>query len=141
MLQRFASGCLVAAVVVAVATIALLLIPGLSIQRVAPVLTAWCLVPLVWGVWAMVAPQRWVPQYLPLWGATLGVIAGIFGAFVLNMPARIFGEGIPIMVRSVGVVVMVVFYYCLWILVGIAYNRLTSADKAVETPKSMGTAA
>ncbi len=53
--------------------------------------TAWCFVPVVWGLWAMLAPSQWVPNRLPAWGAILGVVAGIMAGPVLNLPLRILG--------------------------------------------------
>jgi hypothetical protein len=140
MLRRFAAGSLVASVVVAIAALAVLLLPGAGVQRFSLPLAAWCFVPFVWGLWAMIAPQGWLQQRLPLWGAILGAIAGFFAMFVLNMPARVFGIT-SLTLRSTGAVVMIVFYYCLWMIVSVTYKNLVTEDKQLAAPKSIGTSA
>jgi hypothetical protein len=54
----------------------------------------------------------------------LGLIAGALAAFVLNLPSRILGQTVPAALRGVGVGVIVVFYYVLWMLVRAVYRRL-----------------
>jgi membrane associated rhomboid family serine protease len=78
-------------------------------------------------------------QRLPTWGAILGVIAGLGAAFVLNLPSRILGQAVPAALREVGVVVIVVFYFLLWMLVRAVYRALGPTDSAA--PKSHTTAA
>ena len=72
----------------------------------------------------MLAPSGWVPQRLPIWGGILGLIAGVLAAFVLNLPSRVLGVTVPVILRGVAVVVIVAFYYFLWMLVRIAYRSL-----------------
>ncbi len=84
----------------------------------------WCFAPLVWGLWAMIAPASWLPQRLPLWGAILGLLAGLNAFVVLNLPLRVFGVTAPDILRGVGVVVIGVFYYFLWMLVRMAFRSL-----------------
>lgn len=139
MLRRFASGCLVASILVALAAIALLLSPVISIQRFAVVFGIWCLVPFIWGIWAMMIPQNWTPERFPLWGAILGVIAGFLAAFVLDVPARILGAPVSITFQSIGYIVVVALYYVVWHFVGIAYNKLKTIAPT-EKPKAMGKA-
>ncbi|MBZ5566379.1 MAG: hypothetical protein LAN64_00865 [Acidobacteriia bacterium] len=104
-----------------------------------PLALLWCFAPLAWGTWAMLAPRGFVPHRLPIWGAILGLIAGVLAAFVLNMPSRILGQALPAALRGMGVVVIVVFYYLLWMLVRGVYRALGPTDSA--RPKSYTTAA
>jgi hypothetical protein len=124
MFRRFVSGSAIASIAIALAVLILLLIPGVALQRVYPLPIVWCCAPAVWGLWAMFAPGRWVPQRFPLWGAILGLIAGLLATFVLNLPARILGETVPVILRGVAVAVIVVLYYFLWMLVRVAYRSL-----------------
>ena len=127
MIQRFAAGSMVAAVVVALALLVVLSIPTLTVQRMSPLITLWCFAPAAWGLWALIAPKAWIPQRLPLWGAILGSIAGVLAAFVLNLPLRVFGQLLPVYLRGVGFLFLVVFYFLLWMLVRAAYRCLPSA--------------
>jgi hypothetical protein len=126
MFQRFAAASAVASAVIAVGAIASLLPPRWPVADARVLTTAWCFLPMAWGVWAMLAPSRWVPARLPVWGAILGVAAGIIAGPVLDLPARLMG--LPDM-RWVTLVVGPVFYYVLWLLVPVAYRTLrVSAD-------------
>jgi hypothetical protein len=124
MFRRFVSGSAVASIAIAFAVLVLLLTPAAIQERIYPLTVVWCFVPAVWGLWAMFAPARWVPQRLPLWGAILGVMGGVVAAFVLNIPSRISGETAPLALRGVALVVIVLFYYFLWMLVRVAYRSL-----------------
>ena len=130
MLQRFAAGSSVASVVIALAALVVLLTPALSLQRVYPLPLVWCLLPLVWGLWALLVPKTWMPQRLPLWGAILGWIAGLLAVFVLDLPSRIVGQPVPSLLRGVGVLFAGVIYYLLWMLVRTAYRSLTNRPSA-----------
>lgn len=134
MLQRFVAGTAIAAVGIACGALTILLVPAVPVQRSYPLALFWCFAPLAWGIWAMLAPRSWVPQRLPIWGAILGLIAGMLAAFVLNLPLRIFGQTVPAALRGVGAVLIVVFYYLLWMLVRAVYRALGPTDSAV--PKS-----
>ena len=48
----------------------------------------------------MLAPESWVPQRLPLWGALLGAIAGTLAAFILNIPARVLGLNLSVQLEA-----------------------------------------
>jgi hypothetical protein len=91
MIHRFTAACAVASVVIAAGAIISLLPPRWAAADARVITTAWCFVPLAWGLWAMLAPARWVPSRLPIWGAILGVIAGITAGPVLDLPLRLGG--------------------------------------------------
>ncbi len=131
MFQRFAAGTAIASMAIAVAALAVLLIPILSFQSIYPLPVIWCIVPLVWGLWAMMAPKAWVPQRLPLWGAILGLVAGLLAAFVLNLPSQVARQPVSAPLRGLGVLFAVVFYYLLWMLVRIAYRSLARPGRTV----------
>jgi hypothetical protein len=78
----------------------------------------------------MLGPAAWVPQRLPIWGAILGLIAGLLGVFILDLPSRISGQTLPVTLRGVAVVVITVFYYFLWMLVRVAYRSLGTTTSA-----------
>jgi len=122
MLQRFAAASSVASVVIAGGALVSLLPPRWSPGDARVLTTAWCFVPLAWGLWAMLAPKRWVPQRLPLWGAILGVVAGVVAGPVLDLPLRLGGlRG----VRWITLIVGPIFYYVVWLLVPVTYRSLT----------------
>jgi hypothetical protein len=132
MFQRFAAGSAIASIAIALGALAVVLIPALTVQRTYPLTIIWCFAPLVWGIWALLAPAAWVPQRFPIWGAILGVIAGSLAAFVLNLPSRILGETTPITLRAAAVLVIAVLYYLLWMLVRLAFRSLTPTTKGRE---------
>ena len=132
MFRRFVSGSIVPSVGIAIAALVIVVMPALAVQRLYPIPIMWlCFAPLVWGLWAMLAPSAWVPQRLPIWGAILGLIAGLLAAFVLNLPSRVLAEPVPVVLRGGGVGVIVVAYYFLWMLVRIAYRSLGSPTSGV----------
>ncbi len=128
MLRRFAAGSVVASVAIAMATAVALLILGLNPERLSLILALWCTVPCVWGLWAMLAPSKCVPQHLPVWGSILGLIAGLMAMFVLNLPFRIFGVALSVTTRAFGVLVAALLYYLLWIIVKIVYEKLAGSS-------------
>lgn len=140
MLQRFASAALVATIAIAVAALVILLAPGITLREASPVLLVWCFAPCVWGLWAMVAPQDWVPQRLPLWGAVLGLIGGVFALFVLNLPQRILALSFPARARVLGVFIIAAVYYTVWMIVAMVYRRLSTPAPVSSAPKSARTA-
>ena len=121
MLHRFAAAAAIASLVIASGAIASLLARGWPAAGARILLTAWCLVPLAWGLWAMLAPASWVPHRLPVWGAILGILAGMMAGPVLDLPLRLGGlRGVRWMTLIVGPV----FYYFLWFLIRVAYVSL-----------------
>jgi len=126
MFRRFASGSAIASMAIAFAALVVLLTHGPAAQRFYPLTIVWCFAPLAWGLWAMIAPSTWVPQRLPIWGGILGLIVGLLVWFVLNLPARVLGATLPVILRGVGVVVVAVLYYLLWMLVRVTYRSLST---------------
>ena len=124
MFHCFAAATAVAAPVVGVATCILLALPGVPLERLAPLLSLWCVVAALWGVWAMLTPRAWLPERLPAWGAILGVMAGTFAMLVLDLPSRVSGASVPAGWRALGVLLLVLAYYLLWMLVRRAYRAL-----------------
>jgi hypothetical protein len=121
MLRRFAAASSVASVIIASGALVSLLPPRWSPADARVLTTAWCFVPLAWGLWAVLAPTSWVPRRLPLWGAILGVIAGIVAGPVLDLPARLAGVRDT---RWITLIVGPVLYYVVWLLVPVAYRSL-----------------
>ena len=126
MIQRFASASAVASVVIALGAGGLRLNPVPNLESRYLLTSIWCGVPLAWGLWAMLTPKIWHPQRLPLWGAILGLIAGLLAAIVLDLPARFRGEPLPAWVGGVGVLLAIGGYYLLWLLVRWVYRALTA---------------
>ncbi len=126
MIQRFASASAVASVLIALAVgaLRLSLVPTLESRYL--VTSIWCVLPLAWGLWAMLTPESWLPQRLPLWGAILGLIAGLLAVFVLDLPAQFRGEAVPAWLRGVSVLLAIGIYYLLWLLVRRAHRALTA---------------
>lgn len=131
MLIRFAAAAAVASVVIAFASLSLLLISFPS-HPAGPYLitTAWCFLPVIWGVWAMVTPRAWPLERLPMWGAILGLLAGTMAAFVLDLPARFAGANLALWQRILVLPVAMVIYYLLWILVRRACENLSGRSVA-----------
>ena len=129
MMRRFAAASMVASAAIGVGAVFVLATPGLEPQRLYPLAFMWCVLPLAWGIWAMFAPQSWVPERLPWWGAILGVVAGVFGALVLNLPERILGVSYPLGGRAIALVAVALFYYLLWHLVRTAWLALADGSR------------
>jgi len=110
-LRRFAAASAIASVVIAAGAVISLIPPRWPSADARILTTAWCFVPLAWGLWAMLAPARWIPSQLPIWGAILGIVAGVIAGPVLDLPLRLMGlSGVrwtPLLVGSV-------IYYFLW---------------------------
>ena len=121
MFHRFAAASAVASVIIAVGAIVSLLPPRWSAADARILTTAWCFVPMAWGLWAMLAPARWVPHRLPVWGAILGIVAGIAAGPLLDLPLRLAGLRD---VRWMTLVVGPILYYLLWLPVPVAYRSL-----------------
>lgn len=121
MLLRFSAACAVASVIIAAGALASLLNPRWGTEAVLILTTAWCFVPLAWGLWAMLAPARWVPGRLPTWGAILGVFAGVVAGPALDLPYRLGGmTGF----RWAPIVAGPILYYLFWLPVRAAYVAL-----------------
>ena len=139
MIRRFVSASAIAAVGIACAAFIVWLVPSFSWQRTYPLAVLWCFLPLVWGIWAAIAPSSGVPERLPAWGAMLGLIAGFVAMFVLNMPWRAMGLNIPAGWRAFLTVVVAVAYYFMWMLVRAVYRAI--AEVEVAAPKTHKAAA
>ena len=125
MFHRFAAACTVASILIGAAA-AVSVLARFPAESASLLTLAWCFVPVAWGLWAMLAPSRWVPGRLPLWGAILGVAAGVVAGPVLDIPHRVGGwSG----VRWLPLIVGPIFYYLLWLLVATAYRSLEAADR------------
>lgn len=138
MFHRFAAACTVGSVVIAAAA-AFIQLARIPAEGALLLTTAWCLVPVAWGVWAMLAPASWVPGRLPMWGAILGLAAGLVAGPLLNLPFRIVGVS---GVRWLPLLLGPVFYYLLWMLVAVAYRSLEPTGRSsADRPSSTGRAA
>jgi len=127
MLQRFVSASAVASVVIALAAAGLWMLQVSDPESRYLVSTVWCMVPLAWGLWALLAPGGWLPQRLPLWGALLGLVAGLMALFVLDLPSQLLGEAVPVWLKGAGVLFATGLYYLLWFLVRGVYQALTAS--------------
>ena len=124
MMNRFASASAVAAVAIAVGAVTLVFLLDPLPEAGYRLTRLWCVVPAFWGLWAMITPKAWVPERLPVWGAILGLIAGLLAIFVLNIPAQVVGVQLPMTARGLGVLLAIAFYYLLWLLVRAVYRSL-----------------
>lgn len=125
MLRRFVAASAVAGLGIACAAITLATLARIYTLHHPMMLTVlWCMVPAIWGVWAMLTPNRWMPARLPEWGALLGLLVVFFATFVLNVPARLTDTYLETRWRGVGVLAGVAIYYLLWMLVRVVYMRL-----------------
>ncbi len=132
MLQRFVAASAVASITIAVSAAGLLLIP---VPNPYLLVTLWCFVPLVWGLWAVCAPSSWVPARFPRWGAILGFVAAVL-AIAINLPMRVGHMALTLGMTIVCVVVAMILYYMLWMLVGAVYRSLTSEGAKAQTAKA-----
>lgn len=125
MFRRFAVASAVASILVGIAvTVATVAVPADLLPRLFPILRIWCLIPVLWGAWAVLAPRAWVPERLHWWGGILGVLAGLVIMLVLNIPEQVLGEPVPVGWRAGGVVTITVGYFLLWMLVRAAWRTL-----------------
>lgn len=122
MLRRFAAASATCAVLIAGAALILFTVRPVPLERASLVLVLWCLAPAVWGVWAILAPSRWIA--LPLWGALLGIILSGTAMLVLNLPQKVFDLPVALFVRLLGVLLVAAFYYVAWSLVGVVHDAL-----------------
>ena len=124
MLRKFAAGVIVPSCLIAIGGVVLIAMRLIANQRYYQIAALWCLVPFLWGVWAMLTPTTWFPRRLPAWGAILGVIAGVLGAFVIDVPLRVMGLSLSVGLKSAAVVLAAIIYYLLWMIVGPVYRAL-----------------
>ena len=61
MMQRFAAASAVASVLIALAAGGLRLIPVPTLESRYLATSICCVVPLAWGLWAMLTPKSWLP--------------------------------------------------------------------------------
>ena len=142
MLRRFAAAAVVSSAGIAVLSIALFLIKHSVKLHATYLLTEiWCCIPLVWGVWAMLAPPSWVPKRLPQWGAILGAFAGVAVAIVVNLPMRILAQPVGRVPRAIGAILTVAIYYVMWMVVRAAYVHLLAKPDTKETKATSASAA
>lgn len=125
MLRRFASAVSVASVAIFVATIILQFIPDFPIDSRYLLTTIWCLIPLVWGLWALLIPKSWLPKLIPLWGAILGLILGMIAIFIIDIPMQVQDEPISNVLRGVLIILATILYYLLWLLVRWMYALIS----------------
>lgn len=129
MLRKFAAASLVGSCVISLGGLALIAIRLLANQRYYQIAVLWCLVPVVWGAWAVLTPKSWFPARLPLWGAILGVFAYLMGVWVIDVPGRVAGWSLPLGWKLAGAVIAPCIYYLVWMLVGPVYHALTPHDE------------
>jgi len=125
MTKRFVSAVAIASIVIFVGAIILQLNPNFAVDSRYLLTTIWCMVPLIWGLWALLAPKSWLPKHIPIWGAILGLIAGVTVVFALDIPARFFNEPISNLLRGGLVIAAVVLYYLLWLFVRRIYTSIS----------------
>jgi len=125
MLKRFVAASAVGGVMIACAALGLATLARFySLQHPLLLTLLWCMVPAIWGVWAMLTPTTWMPARLPEWGAVLGLVVAIGALFVLNIPMRVTDTYLRIRWRGLGVLLGIVIYYLLWMVVRAVYQRL-----------------
>lgn len=126
MLQRFVSAVVVPGTLIAVAAMALYGVAHtFTLTNPYRIAFLWCMAPLTWGVWALLAPKSWWPGRLHVWGGILGLLLSSLMMFVLKLPDKVAGFSYSITSKVAGVVVMTVFYAVLWMLVAAIYQKLT----------------
>lgn len=128
MFRRFASASAIPAIAIPIVLLVIVLTHTLTVPKAYPLTTLWCFAPLVWGVWAAIAPKSWVPQRLPIWGAILGLFAGLFGTFVLNLPHVLFDHELTMTWKLALVAGLVVLYFILWVFVRAGYRSMSGSE-------------
>lgn len=128
MLQRFASAATVGTILIAMAALTFSLVNPPRPEARYLVATVWCVVPVIWGLWAMLMPASWVPRRMPVWGAILGAVAGFVAGTVLDLPARVFDAPASTGLRIGILILAVVLYGLFWMLVREMYTALGRRD-------------
>ncbi|MGH9521990.1 MAG: hypothetical protein ACRD3E_05620 [Terriglobales bacterium] len=126
MLRRFASAAMIASIAVTCAAVVIVLLPGSVREHAMPILLAWVCLPSIWGLWAMLAPEGWAAEKLPLWGSLLGLFAGVAAVFIVDAPGRLFGLQGNFAARIGIVVAFCGFYYLMWIAVRAVLRSLSA---------------
>ena len=124
MLRRFVSAAAVGSIVIALAASTLYVSAAPVLEGRYLIATIWCLVPVVWGLWAMLLPATWIPRRIPVWGAILGLVAGTTAGFVLHLPTRVFGVEASTWWHVVVLIAAIVLYWLLWMPVRTVYGAL-----------------
>jgi hypothetical protein len=140
MLARFMAAASVGSLTIACAALGTLAIPGMAPRQFYPLTLVWCFVPMVWGVWALLTPSKWMPRALPAWGALLGLLAGLAAAFVRNLPMRVLGSPVGPEIRLAGVACITLVYYLLWIVVRFVYDMLVAPLEEMARQRAAATA-
>ncbi|HYG99500.1 MAG TPA: hypothetical protein VD837_10250 [Terriglobales bacterium] len=130
MLHRFVAASVVASVLIAIGAVAVVLMPAATARKFYPVALMWCFMPLIWGVWAVLTPAKWMTHRLPQWGAVLGFVLGLNATFVLHTPTRVLDVTPPWWGLLFGAVFAAALYYLLWMVVRIAYRSLMATASA-----------
>jgi hypothetical protein len=124
MIKRFVSAAAIASAVIFPLAIFMRLNPELPVESRYLLTTIWCLLPVIWGVWAVIMPKSLLLKHIPLWGALLGLIAGVVIVFVLRIPMQLMGEALTGLFKGVLLLAAIVLYYALWHLVKWLINKL-----------------
>ena len=128
MFRRFASASAIPAIAIPMLLLAIVLTHRLTVPKAYPLTTLWCFAPLAWGFWAAIAPKSWVPRRLPGWGAILGLFAGLFGTFVLNLPHVLFDPELPVGWKLAIAAGLAILYFILWMFVRAGYRSLGGTE-------------
>ena len=130
MLYKFAAGTVVSSCLIALGGAAILAARLLTGQRFYPIAALWCLVPFLWGVWMMLTPPSWMERRIPAWGAILGMLAGVAGIYVLDVPRRVGGLFLPSALKPLCVFLAAGTYAVVWIVVGKVYRALEPSPQS-----------
>ena len=127
MIKRFAAAATLPVIAISLGALVLQFNADLAANNRFLLTSIWCGVPFAWGVWGVLTPKTWLPKRLPLWGAFLGVIAGITAVFIVNAPERIFQEPISTVAKGIVVLAAGGLYYILWHVVRWIYGSISKS--------------
>ena len=127
MLQRFVSAVVVPSILIAFGAAGLFAFTHLYHDLTNPYLAAvgWCMLPMLWGVWALLTPASWWPGKLAVWGGILGLIVGLSVMFLLRVSDRVLGMRFPTTGKVIAIMTITLLYAVLWMVVRLVYERLT----------------
>ena len=125
MIKRFAAAATLPVILISLGALILQFNQDLAGSNRFLLTSIWCFVPFAWGVWGVLTPGTWLPKRLPLWGAVLGLIAGITAVFIVNAPERIFMEPISTVSKGIVVIAAAGVYYILWHVVRWIYTSIS----------------